>query len=154
PTPPALTEEMLREALGNAAAAGRSAVEELAETSGLSGDDLARALGEALHYPVLEGAVLMALAPAFDLLGPAEAAQRGCVMVRRDKEFLAVMGDPFSPSLRGWLELKVSQPFTWYLAAPGEITAYLAKYEQDLRALDVARVNSDSQGELATEVEN
>ena len=155
PTPSlALTEDMLREAMGNAAASGRSTMEVLAETSGLAGDDLAHALGLALHYPTLDSAALMALAPAFDLLGPAEAAPRGCVVVRRGKELLAVMGDPFRISLRGWLELKVTQPFTWYLAAPGEITAYLAKYEQDLRALDVTRVGGSQETELAAEVEN
>ena len=154
PPPPTLTEEMLREAMGNAAAAGRSTVDELAESSGLTGDDLARALGLALHYPVLDGPTLMSLPPAFDLLGPADAAQRGCVIVKRDKEFLAVMGDPFRINLRGWVELKVSQPLTWHLAAPGEITAYLAKFEQDLRAMDVARVGGNEETSLAAEVEN
>ena len=154
PTPPTLTEETLREAMGNAAAAGRSTVEELAETSGLTSDELTRALGLALHYPVLDGPALMSLTPAFDLLGPADAAQRGCVVVKREKEFLAVIGDPFRLNLRGWLELKVSQPLTWYLAPPGEITAYLTRFEQDLRALDVARVAGAEETNLAAEVEN
>jgi general secretion pathway protein E len=152
--PPTLSEEALREAMGRAAEAGRSVVEDLAETSGLSGDTLAQALGAALHFPVLDGATLMSLAPAFDLLGPAEAAQRGCVIVRRDTEYLAVIGDPFRPSLRGWLELKVTQPLSWYLAAPGEITAYLTKFEQDLRAMDVAQVGAGEEVTLAAEVEN
>jgi general secretion pathway protein E len=149
-----LTEDVLREALGCAAMSNRSPVEELAETSGLTGDDLARALGVALHYPVLDGATLMSLAPAFELLGPTEAAQRGCVIVRRNNEYLAVFGDPFRPNLRSWLELKVTQPFTWYLASPGEITAYLTKFEQDLRAMDVAQVGAAQEAPLTVDVEN
>jgi general secretion pathway protein E len=89
---------------------------------------------------VLESAALMALAPAFDLLGPAEAARRGCVVVKRGEECLAVTSDPFDLALRGWLELKVPQPLSWHLAAPDEITAYVAKFEQELRAMDVAAV--------------
>lgn len=151
---PALTEDQLREAMARAAETGRSVVEQLAESSGLSGDALATALGLALHYPALDGAALMSLPPAFDLLGPTDAAQRGCVIVRRDSEYLAVLGDPFRASVRGWLELKVTQPLTWCLAAPGEITAYLAKYEQDLRAMDVAQVDAAQETSLAAEVEN
>ena len=151
---PVLTEDKLREAMARAAEAGRSVVEHLAETSGLSGDALAQALGQALHYPALDGATLTSLPPAFDVLGPTEAAKRGCVIVRRDSELLAVIGDPFRSSVRSWLELKVTQPLTWCLAAPGEITAYLAKYEQDLRAMDVAQVDAVQETSLAAEVEN
>jgi general secretion pathway protein E len=121
----------------------------LAETSGLDGDALARALGAALHYPVLEGPALMALAPAFELLGPAEASRRGCVVVERDGERLAVLGDPFDLPLRGWLELRVPGPLAWHLAAPGEIKAFVARHEQGLRAMDVAALAG--QGERAQE---
>ena len=152
--PPVLSEETLRAAVERAAAAGRSPLEDLAETSGLSGDALALALGAALHYPALDGATLMALQPAFDLLGPAEAAQRGCVIVRRKEEYLAVIGDPFRASLRGWLELRVTQPLVWYIAAPGEIAAYLTRHEQDLRAMDVTQVDAAEEVSLASEVEN
>ena len=140
---PALAEEALRAAVASAAASGRSPVAVLAETSGLQGDELARALGDALRYPVLDSPVLMALEPAFDLLGPAEAAQRGCVIVKRGAEHLAVLGNPFDLALRGWLELKVPHSLSWYLAAPDEITAYVAKFEQDLRAMDVAAMATD-----------
>ena len=149
-----LTEEMLREAIESAGAADRSPVEVISQTSGLTGDALARALGTVLHYPVLDGATLMSLAPAFELLGPTEAGQRGCVIVRRDGEYLAVFSDPFRPSLRGWLELKVTQPLAWHLAASGEITAYLARFEQNLRAMDVAQVNAYQEKAVATDVEN
>src|SRR5207253_10273459 len=121
PVPPSLAEDALRAAVASAAATGRSPVAVLAETSGLDGDALARALGAALRYPVLESAALMALAPAFDLLGPTDAAQRGCVVVKRGAEYLAVIGNPFDLTLRGWLELKIAQNLSWHLAAPDEI---------------------------------
>ncbi len=154
PPPPALAEETLRAALATASGTGRSPVAVLAETSGLAGDALARALGAALHYPVLESAALMALAPAFDLLGPAEAAKRGCAIVRRGQEYLAVIGDPFDLALRGWLELRIPEVLSWHLAAPDEITAYVAKFEQDLRAMDVAAVGGDGEKGAEAEVES
>jgi general secretion pathway protein E len=135
-----LAEEVVRAAVAGAAASGRPPVAVLAETTGLDGGALARALGVALRYPVIEGAALMALAPAFDLLGPAEAARRGCLIVRRGSEHLGILGDPFDLALRSWLERKTPHGLSWHLAAPDEITAFLAKHEQDLRAMDVAAV--------------
>jgi len=154
PVPPSLAEDALRAAVASAAATGRSPVAVLAETSGLDGDALARALGAALRYPVLESAALMALAPAFDLLGPTDAAQRGCVVVKRGAEYLAVIGNPFDLTLRGWLELKIAQNLSWHLAAPDEIKAYVAKFEQDLRAMDVAAVTSDGEKLVDADIEN
>ena len=52
----------------------------------------------------------------------------------------------FDSNLRSWLDLQVEVPLTWYLAAPGEIIAYLTKHEQDMRAMDVA--NMDTAGEI------
>jgi general secretion pathway protein E len=153
-TPPPLAEDVLRAAVASAASAGRSPVAVLAETSGLTGDALARALGAALHYPVLESAALMALAPAFDLLGPADAARRGCVIVRRGAEHLAVIGNPFDLALRAWLELKIPQSLSWHLAAPDEIKAYIARLEQDLRAMDVAAVARDGEKLVDADIEN
>jgi len=96
----------------------------------------------------------MALPPAFDLLGPAEAAQRGCVIVKRGDEHLAVLGDPFDLALRGWLELRTPQSLSWHLAAPEEIRAYVAKREQDLRAMDVAALAGGGEKLAEADVEN
>jgi general secretion pathway protein E len=148
PAPALLSDDVLCAAVSAAAEAGRSPVDVLGETCGLAGDELARALGAALRFPVLAGAELMALEPAFDLLGPADAARKGCVVVRRGDELLAVVGDPFDLALRGWVELQVPHGLAWHLAAPGEIAAFVAKREQDLRAMDVADVVGES-GELS-----
>ena len=145
-TLPVLTAAQVRAAVETAAANGRSPVTVLAESSGLPGDALAQALGAALRYPVLDSPTLMVLAPAFDLLGPADAAQRCCVVVKRGAEFLAVMADPFDLGLRSWLELRVPVAVSWHLAAPNEITAYIARFEQQLRAMDSAAVAN--QGEV------
>jgi general secretion pathway protein E len=149
-----LSEEALRAAVASGAETGRSPVAVLAETSGLAGDALVRALGASLRYPVLESATLMALAPAFDLLGPADAARRGCVIVKRGGEHLAVIGDPFDLALRSWLELKVPHSLSWHLAAPDEIKAYVARSEQDLRAMDVAALQGGGDKLVESDLEN
>ena len=149
-----LSDQQLRVALDAATAARRPPLEVLAETCGLDGDALAVALGAALRYPVLDGPSLMALAPAFDVLGPAEAGKRGCVIVQRGNEYLAVIADPFDTALRGWLELRIQVPLTWYLAASGEITAFLTKHEQDMRAMDVAQMDTAGEIIVDSDIEN
>jgi general secretion pathway protein E len=152
--PAELTDAVLRAAVAAAGAAARPVLDVLAETSGLGDDSLAVALGAKLHYPVLQGAALMDLAPAFGLLGLAECAKRGCVIVSRGREHLAVIGDPFDLALRGWLELKVAADFTWHLAAQGEITAFIAKHEQDLKAMDVSALAGVAEASGDGDIEN
>jgi len=154
PAPPEMEDETLRWAVASAAASGRSPVAVLAETTGLDGAALTRALGAALKFPVLESAALMALPPAFDLLGPTDAARRGCVIVKLGGKHLAVVGDPFDLALRAWLEMRVRQPLSWHLAAADEITAYIARFEQDMRAMDVAAVDTGGAALADDDIEN
>jgi general secretion pathway protein E len=154
PEVPPLPEDLLRAAIASAGATGRTPVAVLTETSGLEGDALLRALGASLSYPGLESPELMSLAPAFDLLGPADASRRGCVIVRRGGEILAVIGNPFDLALRSWLELKIPSLLSWHLAAPDEITAYVAKFEQGLRAMDVEALASDGEKAVDANLEN
>jgi len=154
PAAPELADELLRAALERAAGSGRTPLAALAEASGLDEEQLVVALGAKFRYPVLDGATLMGLAPAFDVLSSADAAKRGCVVALRGTQLLAVMGDPFDETLRGWLELKVQQDMAWHLAAPGEITAFIAKHEQDLRAMDVATAGTAGELALDSDVEN
>ena len=109
PPPVMLPEATLRAAVEAGAASSRSPLAILAETSGLDGEALAAAVAAALRYPFLPSAKLMGLAPAFELLGPGEAAKRGCVVVRKRQKLIAVIGDPFDTALRSWLEFRVPQ---------------------------------------------
>jgi general secretion pathway protein E len=154
PVPSPLAEEALREVIASATAAGRLPMTVLMETSGLDGDAVARAFGASLHYPALDTPALMALEPAFDLLGPGEAAQRCCVVARRGEELLAVTGNPLDLALRDRLEFEIPQALAWHLAAPDAITAFIARHEQDLRAMDVAAVAGEGAPQADAGVEN
>jgi general secretion pathway protein E len=149
--PRKITEAEVRAAIDKSA--GRPMIDALLESLRADEESLARMLGAMLKFPVLAGAELMELPPLFDLLGLAECAKRGCVLVARGAERIAVIGDPFDAALRAWLELKVPLEFSWSLAARGEITAYIAKHEQNLKAMDVTALAGvgDSAGEGAIE---
>jgi general secretion pathway protein E len=149
-----VSDELLRRALDSATAAGRPVIAVLAEIAGLDSDALTVALGAKLKYPVLEGRELMDLAPAFELLAAGDCAKRGCVIVSRGREHLAVIADPFDTALRGFLELKVQAEFAWYLAAAGEITAFIARHEQGLKAMDVAALAATGDASAESDVEN
>jgi general secretion pathway protein E len=154
PLPVMLPDATLRAAVEAGAANGRSPLAILAETSGLDGEALAAALAAALRYPFLPSAKLMGLTPAFELLGPGEASKRGCLVVRKRQKLIAVIGDPFDSALRSWLEFRVPQDLAWYLAAPGEIAAFLTKHEQDLKAMDVEGMSAGGENAADAGIEN
>jgi general secretion pathway protein E len=154
PLPVMLPDATLRAAVEAGAANGRSPLAILAETSGLDGEALAAALAAALRYPFLPSAKLMGLTPAFELLGPGEASKRSCLVVRKRQKLIAVIGDPFDTALRSWLEFRVPQDLAWYLAAPGEIAAFITRHEQDLKAMDVEGMSAGGENAADAGIEN
>ncbi len=139
--PPQIADEVIKAALSRPD--DRTVLMRLQELSGFDGDTLAQALGAKLEYPVLTGTALLDLPPAFDVLGPADAARRGAVVVRRAGELLGVIADPFDPAVRGWIEVRVHAQLTWTLSSAEAISAFIARHEQDMRAMDVAGMADD-----------
>ncbi|WP_298824614.1 GspE/PulE family protein [uncultured Piscinibacter sp.] len=120
-----------------AARSGRSLLEVLEEQAALDEDAFVRVLGQSLSYPVLGMQELRDLSPDFDELPLPEAAQRGCVPVRLAGGDLAiVIGDPFAVDTMAAIEERVREPWTWWLAHPKAIAAYLRRQEDLTRALD------------------
>jgi general secretion pathway protein E len=127
----------LRAARDEAARSGRNLMEVIEERSGLEAGESVGRLADALGYGAAHMADLNRAVPAFDLLPYPEAARRGCVLVRRADGALAlVFGDPFAADLRAWAEERIGQPFEHLLAHPADLAAYLARYEDELRAMD------------------
>jgi general secretion pathway protein E len=150
----ALGERLLNAAVLEAQSTGRSTLEVLEQRSGLGPTELAAELARTLDYRVLAHADLARLEPAFDLLGPADAARRSCVLARAGSALLAVIADPFDGDLRGWLEVRVPHALEWVLAPRAEIAAYVARHEQSLRALDSAVAGNSAPGATAGVVDN
>ena len=149
-----LDEALLTAAVTATQTSGRSTLEYLEERSGLGPVELTSALARALDYRVLTRADLARLEPAFDLLPPAEATRRTCLLARSGKKLLAVIADPFDAGTRSWLEVRVPQTLEWVLAPRAEIASYIARHEQGLRALDAAVVGSTTEGSTNGSVDN
>jgi general secretion pathway protein E len=131
-----LDEALIARAMSEADASGKSAREILARATGLSGSGYAKALAAAFDYRFMASAELAHLEPDFALLAPAEATRRHCLVVHEEDRLLAIFADPFDATLRGWLEIRVSRPIEWALAAREEIVNLIARRAEGLRAID------------------
>jgi general secretion pathway protein E len=149
-----LQDSMLTAAVTQTQASGRSTLEYLEEHSGLGPVELTAALADAFDYRVLTRDDLARLEPAFELLPPAEATRRVCLLGRSGRKLLAVIADPFDADTRSWLEVRVPQHLEWVLAPRAEIASYISRHEQSLRALDSAVAGNSSEGSANGAVDN
>jgi general secretion pathway protein E len=97
---------------------------------------------------------LGALAPAFDVLPFAEAQARGCVLFREAGGFILVRPDPFDERMRSFVEERCAAPLEERLAHRAEITAWLARHEETLRAMDGVGAGAGAQGASAEGAED
>ena len=148
------TPEQVQAARAVAAPAQRRLVDVLEEQSGLDAQAFVDALGSTLHYPVSTMKDLYRMKPAFDLLPFAEAMARECLALRDDGDRLVMlMGDPFDVALQEWAEQRIATPFSWRLAHPADVAAYLAQYEETLCAMDSLLPAADKAASAGAEVE-
>jgi len=132
-----ITREQIQKARADAASSRRHLVEVLTDMTGLNNTDMMEALGAASYYPVLSMENLHKMTADFDVLDFPSALEHECIAFRDDKGKLQlVFGDPFNTKLQAWAEERVREPFVWQLAHPSEITAFLNRQEEGLRAMD------------------
>ncbi len=149
PTEP-LDDALLGRALADAQRTGRSPVDLLTESAGMSAQALTRALAALLDYRFVGTEALAELEPAFDILPPSEATRRHCVIVRTAGGLLAIADDPFNDALRGWIETRVSELLEWALAEASDLANFIARRAEGLRAIDAAL--DHAQADAATSV--
>ena len=147
-----IDEALLEAAMARSREAGGSVRDALVHLTQTSEAGLTAALAELFSYRHLRAEALARLAPAFDLLGPADAASRGCLITRQNRKLIAVISDPFDATLRPWLEARVPQAMEWVLVSPTDLADYLTRNEQSLRALDTA-VDAAGSSVAGTDVE-
>ena len=143
-----LTAADLANARNEAERSHRKLIAVLEEQLALGPDEFTRLLGEALRMPVLPMQRLHELTPAFDLLPFSDASRHECVALRNGAgELMVAIGDPFALDLQAWAQERVSGSFAFRLAHRNDITAYLARVEEGLRAMDdVVPVEEDALG--------
>ena len=100
-----------------------AAVDLTAEAFGLR----AVSLAELSDYPL-----------ALSLASFAEFIRRQVLVLEAEGAYLVATPDPFDPALRDWLEaiVPLDQPLHWCLAPASVLSAYLAREEAKVRALD------------------
>ena len=135
--PDPFSTEAVAAARGEARAAGTRVVDVLESKAGLPPAEFIRRLAASMRFSALGMEDLHRLEPAFDVLPFTEASQRECVVLRDpDAGLLMVVGDPFDTALRAWAEERIERDFSFRIAHPADIRAYLARHEESLRAMD------------------
>ncbi|WP_223246858.1 GspE/PulE family protein [Sulfuriferula thiophila] len=146
---------LLREARAGAAQGKRRMLDILEEKLVLSPQDFVACLGRTLHYPVASMQDLHQWSAAFDMLPFALALQKECIAFRdQDNKLTLVFSDPFSEDLQNWAVEQFSQPFFWQLAQHGDITAYLARHEESVHAMEKMLGGEQQENTPTTGIEN
>lgn len=127
----------LRQMYAEAARLGWHVTQVLEERLDLKPNEAIAFLGRAFHYPVLDMSALEQLSSSFDKLSFAEASRRQCMILHHQQgELVGIFCNPFDMDVQMWAETLAEQPLSWHLAHPSDFAAYLARHEQDLRAMD------------------
>jgi general secretion pathway protein E len=133
----AIAGDLLQSARAEAVRLRRRLVDVLEEQLALPPALFTARLGTTLHYPVLTMGQLHDLTPAFDLLPFPQALQKTCIAFRdNNKCLLVVTGDPFVHGLNAWVEDRMPGPFIWQLAHHADVAAFLARFEESMRAME------------------
>ena len=137
-----LTPAVVRQARAQALARSCSVMQVLQDTLDLPADLttglLLHSVGAALHLPVLDMPALDRLAPAFERLSFTQCQRRGVVALHSGDSVLLVLADPFDEPQQAGCAALLGCAHSLALAAAADITAYLARHEDALRAIDSA----------------
>jgi len=134
--PAALTAATIASARALAARDGQPVLGVLERETRLAGDALVQALGRTLAMGTIGRDELRPEDAAFDALPFAEAAERGCVPIRRGGALSMIYADPFRADVRAWAQSRISEPFAWRLAHPDTIERFFRLFEESARELD------------------
>ena len=127
----------LQAAQAQAAGESRPVVEVLQENLKLADDQMTALLGKQLNYPVLSMEQIHMLEPALDVLSFSDMLRHECLLLRSPKgEVSLVFADPFDQKLRQWSGARFDFAPRKCIAHRSDITAWLAKQESGLRAME------------------
>ena len=107
-------------------------------------------LAVTFNYLSLSLDELAVLTPDFQLIPYPETVAQGCVAVRdSEQQLLVVFWDPFVSDRQCWLDERIVESYTRYVVHREDLTAYLARYEESLRAMDGLVRGGESDGHSA-----
>jgi general secretion pathway protein E len=137
---------------------GRRAIELLEETAGLAPQALTTALAELVACEAITLDTMLTCTPAFDSISYSEALQHECVVLRESNgqaagHLLLVYADIYNLDLFAWASERLGAPFKTRLAHRTDISAYLARQEDSMHAVDSALDSVRGNGSLASQSE-
>ncbi|MGN2390322.1 GspE/PulE family protein [Pelomicrobium sp. G1] len=150
-----ITPALVRNARALAEARGARLMEALEELAGLAPTEFAQALAAALRMAVATMDDLHRWTPQWERLPYAEALARECILFTdEDGAPVLVVADPLDETLRPWAEERLAQAFSWRFAHRADVTAYLARHEETLRAMDGVLARAENGATAAPGVED
>jgi general secretion pathway protein E len=119
----------------------RRVLEVLEEITGYAQEPFVNALGQALHFLVVDMKTLNNLMPAFDIISFSLAQQKECLaFFDKENSLILVFADPFNDRLQEWamahMQQLAQQGFSCKLAHKNDIAAFLARHEETMSAMD------------------
>ena len=150
--PASIAAATLQQARIDAERSQRNLVEVLADMTGLDQAAVVQSLAATFQYPVLLMDELNRLSPAFDVIDFAHANLRGAIAFRDEAgKLIVVFGNPFDVKVKSWAEDNIKELFDWRLVRPSDISAFLSRQEEGMRAMDSVL---DSSGDMASAVKD
>jgi len=135
--PPEISAALLREARAESVRSKRRVLDILEEKLNLPPEVFVASLGHSLLYSVATMNDLNQWISAFDVLPFSIALHKECIAFRnRDGRLFLVFSDPFNADLQSWADGYITESFDWQLAQRADVTAYLARHEESLRAME------------------
>lgn len=150
--PMAIPAATLQQARLDAERSQRNLVEVLADMTGLDQAVVVQSLGATFQYPVLSMDELSRLTPAFDVIDFTHANLHGAIAFRdKADKLMVVFGNPFNVKVKNWAEDTIKESFDWLLMRPSDISTFLSRQEEGMRAMDSV---IDSGGDMASAVKD
>ncbi|MGF6729211.1 general secretion pathway protein E [Paraburkholderia youngii] len=139
-------------ALSDRHGSGIRALEELMAQASLSADEMVVRLAGQFRMKSIGMQELNRLEADFEVLPFVEATTRLCVCFREPDQngaLLFVIADPLDARTRGVMEHRMrarpTSRYSWALASVGDLTAWLAMREKDVRAMDSLALDDEVQ---------
>ena len=143
PAPEVIPATTIREARAYAHAHGQRAIAVLAQRLALAPEAFLLRLARTFQYPAMSMTELQDAQPAVDLIAFTECLRRECVALRDAAGApVVVFTDPFDQDFVQWAEFSVKPQPRLALALQSDVTAFLARHEDNFRAMDSVRADS------------
>ncbi|HEX5125198.1 MAG TPA: GspE/PulE family protein, partial [Rhodocyclaceae bacterium] len=131
----AITAERIEQARRLARESRRSVMQVLEELLGCGSRECVAGVAETIGLRVLDMEALGRCTPLFHKWTFPEAVSRKAFVADYDKGIIGVLADPFDVDLQLRLEGRADVPLEWVLVTGADVEAFLARQEDDLRAM-------------------